>query len=52
MDAPIMTLAACEGTTTLFPVEYFGSRLSQSGQLYNEAAIMSLGKVYCWAHFS
>ena len=50
VDAPIMTPAACEGTTTLFPVEYFGEQayLSQSGQLYNEAAIMSLGKVYCF----
>jgi asparaginyl-tRNA synthetase len=50
VDAPIMTPSACEGTTTLFPVEYFGEQayLSQSGQLYNEAAIMSLGKVYCF----
>jgi asparaginyl-tRNA synthetase len=50
VDAPIMTPAACEGTTTLFPVKYFGEQayLSQSGQLYNEAAIMSLGKVYCF----
>ena len=50
VDAPIFTPSACEGTTTLFSVEYFGEHafLSQSGQLYNEAAIMSLGKVYCF----
>lgn len=50
VDAPIFTPSACEGTTTLFSVEYFGedAYLSQSGQLYNEAAIMSLGKVYCF----
>src|SRR5262249_42502448 len=38
-DAPILTPAACEGTTTLFPVEYFGEQafLTQSGQLYAEA---------------
>jgi asparaginyl-tRNA synthetase len=50
VDAPIMTPSACEGTTTLFPVEYFGEQayLSQSGQLYNEAAIMALRKVYCF----
>lgn len=50
MDAPILTPAACEGTTTLFETEYFGDKafLSQSGQLYNEAAAMALGRVYCF----
>jgi asparaginyl-tRNA synthetase len=49
-DAPILTPAACEGTTTLFPVEYFGETayLTQSGQLYGEAGAMALGKVYCF----
>jgi asparaginyl-tRNA synthetase len=47
-DAPILTPAACEGTTTLFPVEYFGEQafLTQSGQLYAEAGAMALAKVY------
>ena len=48
-DSPILTPAACEGTTTLFGVEYFDlgkAYLSQSGQLYLEAAIASLGRVY------
>ncbi len=47
-DPPILTPAACEGTTTLFPVNYFEEQayLTQSGQLYNEAAAMALGKVY------
>src|SRR5918912_760838 len=48
-DAPIFTPAACEGTTTLFPVEYFEDQkanLTQSGQLYVEATAMALGKVY------
>ena len=47
-DTPIFTPAACEGTTTLFPVQYFDDRtafLTQSGQLYNEANAMALGKV-------
>jgi len=50
LDAPILTPAACEGTTTLFPVDYFGDRayLTQSGQLYAEAGAMALGKVYCF----
>ncbi len=50
VDAPIFTPAACEGTTTLFKVDYFGDDafLSQSGQLYNEAAAMALGNVYCF----
>lgn len=49
LDAPILTPAACEGTTTLFPVDYFGDRvyLTQSGQLYMEAGAMAFGKVYC-----
>ena len=49
IDAPILTPAACEGTTTLFEVEYFDlgkAYLSQSGQLYIEAAIMSHGRVF------
>ena len=48
LDAPIITPAACEGTTTLFPVDYFGNKtfLSQSGQLYLEAGIASFGKCY------
>ena len=50
VDAPILTPAACEGTTTLFSTDYFDSTayLSQSGQLYMEAAAMALGKVYCF----
>lgn len=50
VDAPIFTPAACEGTTTLFEVDYFGEKayLSQSGQLYNEATAMALGNVYCF----
>src|SRR5215471_16510791 len=49
-DAPILTPAACEGTTTLFPVEYFGETayLTQSGQLYGEAGALAFGKVYCF----
>ena len=50
-DTPIFTPAACEGTTTLFPVKYFDDRtayLTQSGQLYNEANAMALGRVYCF----
>lgn len=49
IDSPILTPAACEGTTTLFDVEYFDlgkAFLSQSGQLYLEAAIMSHGRVF------
>jgi asparaginyl-tRNA synthetase len=47
-DPPIITPAACEGTTTLFPVDYFDEQayLTQSGQLYAEATAMALGKVY------
>ncbi|PIU45337.1 MAG: asparagine--tRNA ligase [Ignavibacteriales bacterium CG07_land_8_20_14_0_80_59_12] len=51
VDAPIFTPAACEGTTTLFETEYFDlgkAYLTQSGQLYAEAAAMALGKVYCF----
>jgi asparaginyl-tRNA synthetase len=49
MDTPILTPAACEGTSTLFETEYFDegkAYLSQSGQLYNEANIAAFGKVY------
>jgi asparaginyl-tRNA synthetase len=49
MDAPILTPAACEGTSTLFELEYFdqgSAYLTQSGQLYAEAGAMALGKVY------
>ncbi len=51
VDTPIFTPAACEGTTTLFPVQYFEDEivyLTQSGQLYNEATAMAFGKVYCF----
>lgn len=50
IDAPILTPAACEGTTTLFETDYFGDTayLTQSGQLYMEAAAMAFGKVYCF----
>lgn len=50
-DTPIFTPAACEGTTTLFEVDYFDDEkayLTQSGQLYNEATAMSLGKTYAF----
>jgi len=50
-DTPIFTPAACEGTTTLFPVQYFDdgtAYLTQSGQLYNEANAMALGRTYCF----
>ena len=50
-DTPIFTPAACEGTTTLFPVQYFDDAtayLTQSGQLYNEANAMALGRVYAF----
>jgi asparaginyl-tRNA synthetase len=49
-DCPILTPSACEGTTTLFTVAYYGQKayLSQSGQLYNEATAAALGKVYCF----
>jgi asparaginyl-tRNA synthetase len=51
VDTPIFTPAACEGTSTLFEVEYFEDEkvyLTQSGQLYNEADAMAFGKVYCF----
>ena len=51
MDTPILTPAACEGTTTLFETPYFdegAAYLAQSGQLYNEANIFAFGKVYCF----
>jgi asparaginyl-tRNA synthetase len=50
-DTPIFTPSAAEGTTTLFPVQYFENEtayLTQSGQLYNEANAMALGRVYCF----
>jgi asparaginyl-tRNA synthetase len=50
-DTPIFTPSACEGTTTLFPVQYFEDTtayLTQSGQLYNEANAMALGRVYAF----
>ncbi|KKR48459.1 MAG: Asparagine-tRNA ligase [Candidatus Magasanikbacteria bacterium GW2011_GWC2_40_17] len=49
VDSPVFTPNACEGTTTLFPVPYFDlgtAYLSQSGQLYSEAAIASVGRCY------
>lgn len=50
VSSPILTPSACEGTSTLFSTPYFGEKayLSQSGQLYNEATITALGKVYCF----
>ena len=50
VDTPILTPAACEGTSTLFETDYFGepAYLSQSGQLYNEATIGALGRTYCF----
>ena len=51
VDCPIFTPAACEGTSTLFEVDYFEDQkvyLTQSGQLYNEANAMAFGKVYCF----
>ncbi len=50
VDTPIFTPSACEGTTTLFEVNYFEDKayLTQSGQLYNEATAMAVGKTYCF----
>ncbi len=51
VDTPVLTPAACEGTTTLFEVPYFdygSAYLTQSGQLYNEATAAALGKTYCF----
>ena len=48
VDSPMFTPNACEGTSTLFEVDYFGDKayLTQSGQLYGEASAMALGKIY------
>lgn len=51
VDSPILTPASVEGTSTLFETEYFDlgkAYLTQSGQLYAEAAAMAFGKVYCF----
>lgn len=50
IDSPILTPAACEGTSTLFETDYFGEKayLSQSGQLYLEPAAAAFGKVFCF----
>jgi asparaginyl-tRNA synthetase len=50
VDTPIFTPSACEGTTSLFEVNYFDEKayLTQSGQLYNEAAAAAVGKTYCF----
>jgi asparaginyl-tRNA synthetase len=50
VDSPIFTPSACEGTSTLFETEYFGQKayLTQSGQLYQEAAAMAFGRTYCF----
>ena len=51
VDTPIFTPNACEGTTSLFEVNYFDEEkvyLTQSGQLYNEATAAAFGKVYCF----
>jgi asparaginyl-tRNA synthetase len=51
VDTPIFTPAACEGTTTLFEVDYFEDEkvyLAQSGQLYGEATAAAFGKTYCF----
>jgi asparaginyl-tRNA synthetase len=51
VDTPIFTPSACEGTTSLFEVNYFDEEkayLTQSGQLYNEATAAAFGKVYCF----
>ena len=50
IDSPILTPAACEGTSTLFETDYFGEPafLSQSGQLYLEPTAAVFGKVYCF----
>ncbi|MEO0070230.1 MAG: asparagine--tRNA ligase, partial [candidate division WOR-3 bacterium] len=49
-DTPILTPASVEGTTTLFPVDYYGEEvyLTQSGQLYNEALCAAVRKTYCF----
>ena len=50
VDTPIFTANACEGTSSLFAVDYFerSAYLTQSGQLYSEATAASFGKVYCF----
>jgi asparaginyl-tRNA synthetase len=50
VDSPIFTPNACEGTSTLFETEYFGEKayLTQSGQLYQEAAALAFGRAYCF----
>jgi asparaginyl-tRNA synthetase len=50
IDSPILTGSAAEGTTTLFELDYFGDKafLSQTGQLYQEAAAMAFGRTYCF----
>ena len=51
VDTPILTPTSCEGTTSLFETDYLDkgkAYLSQSGQLYLEAAAMALGRVYCF----
>jgi len=50
VDSPMFTPNAAEGTTTLFETDYFGRKayLTQSGQLYSEAAIMAFNKTYCF----
>jgi asparaginyl-tRNA synthetase len=50
VDTPILTPSSCEDTSTLFETDYFGdpAYLTQSGQLYNEAAIGAFGRVYCF----
>jgi asparaginyl-tRNA synthetase len=49
-DSPLLTPAACEGTSTLFETDYFDEKayLAQSGQLYLEPACMAFGRVYCF----
>jgi len=50
VDSPIFTPSACEGTSTLFETSYFDEKayLTQSGQLYQEAAAMAFGRTYCF----
>ena len=50
VDSPIFTPSACEGTSTLFETQYFDHRayLTQSGQLYQEAAALAFGRTYCF----
>jgi asparaginyl-tRNA synthetase len=50
VDSPMFTPNACEGTSTLFEVDYYGRKafLTQSGQLYAEASAMAMGRVYCF----